>query len=647
MAYPVVLPSGDYFGFIDGPFVSSSGRRYIFVSRNLVYPYIEETVAYWSNDQGQTWTEGATAATHAYASYTWLSYYPGDSTKVLYLYQYSTEYPPATPDWLMDLRVFDLETGAWSAAITGIQIPEHVGSAWLAYYVSWYAVRSSDLVIVTYTVTGDPLIPPCTYTIHVYKLAMNGAITTLGSRAWVVAVENDSGLFGVTLERIAGGVHGYITIPKNLTEVDLWHLLVGIDDSLLWETTPACNFTLIEDVLAQRRHLQTRPTCPAVYMYSRVVDLTWAVAQGGKYRVYSAGGTYAEYDLQTDFPVMLSAYACHPVSGIRIGAIGVDDYLGVDCYWEVDLFEGVGGAVAKAMKLYRNSREEIDMSTWLKQSTAATVKMGPFVDDVDGYTPETGLSIAQADIRVSKNGGAFAQTHNATGATHDENGYYGVPLDTTDTATLGSVRVAIFMAGALPVWQDFQILPANVYDSLIAGTDLLQTDVDPIWDEAISGHLGAGSVGAALNAAGSSGDPWTTPLPGVYGAGTAGKLVSDMNTLVGAAKTNTDLIPAVKVGTDLIAAVKAKTDLIPAAPAAVSDIPTAIQNADALLKRNMASVTGEADRSMLNALRFLRNKWQVSAGVLTVMKENDSTVAWTGAVDEDVAALPVVGVDPA
>ena len=113
--------------------------------------------------------------------------------------------------------------------------------------------------------------------------------------------------------------------------------------------------------------------------------------------------------------------------------------------------------------------------TWLKQSTAATVKIGPFVDSTDGVTAETGLTISQADIRLSKNGGAFAQTNNATGATHDENGYYGVPLDTTDTGTLGRLRVAVNESGALPVWQDFMIVPANVWDSFF-GADKLQVD---------------------------------------------------------------------------------------------------------------------------------------------------------------------------
>lgn len=128
------------------------------------------------------------------------------------------------------------------------------------------------------------------------------------------------------------------------------------------------------------------------------------------------------------------------------------------------------------------------MSFWLKQSTAVTIKLGPFVSNSDGYTPQTSLTISQADIRLTKNGGAFAQTNNAAGATHDENGYYGVPLDTTDTNTLGTLRVAVNESGALPVWQDFMVVPSNVWDSLF-GSDKLQVDAVEINSSATNGNL--------------------------------------------------------------------------------------------------------------------------------------------------------------
>ena len=117
------------------------------------------------------------------------------------------------------------------------------------------------------------------------------------------------------------------------------------------------------------------------------------------------------------------------------------------------------------------------MARFLKQSTAFTFRIGPFVDSTDGVTAETALSIAQADIQISKAGGAFAQTSAATPTTtHDADGWYQCPLTTTDTGTLGSLTVQIVMAGALPVWEHFMVLPANVYDSLVGGTDALQVD---------------------------------------------------------------------------------------------------------------------------------------------------------------------------
>lgn len=114
---------------------------------------------------------------------------------------------------------------------------------------------------------------------------------------------------------------------------------------------------------------------------------------------------------------------------------------------------------------------------YLKQSTAATIKLGPFVDDSDGKTAETGLTISQADIRLSKNGGDIAQTHNSAGATHDELGYYNVPLDTTDTNTLGTLKVIVSESGALPVFADFMVITAEAYDTL-CGTDHFTVDLN-------------------------------------------------------------------------------------------------------------------------------------------------------------------------
>lgn len=68
---------------------------------------------------------------------------------------------------------------------------------------------------------------------------------------------------------------------------------------------------------------------------------------------------------------------------------------------------------------------------------------------------------------------------------------------------------------------------------------------------------------------------------------------------------------------------------------------------DAQLKRDLSALSGESARSLLNAVRFLRNKWAIAGGTLTVYKEDDSTSAWTAALTTNASADPVVTSDPA
>lgn len=167
----------------------------------------------------------------------------------------------------------------------------------------------------------------------------------------------------------------------------------------------------------------------------------------------------------------------------------------------------------------------------LKQSTGATVKIGPFVDDTDGKTAETGLTISQADVRLSKNGGDMAQKGESSSCTHDELGYYDCALNATDTGTLGRLQLMVHESGALPVWHEFAVISAAVYDRRY-GTALPDVNVekwngvdipdgqtagypqvslqdasisavaDGVWDETLAGHTSAGSAGEALDAAG-------------------------------------------------------------------------------------------------------------------------------------------------
>lgn len=259
----------------------------------------------------------------------------------------------------------------------------------------------------------------------------------------------------------------------------------------------------------------------------------------------------------------------------------------------------------------------------------------------------------------------------------------GTIANTNNITAIGTVNV--LAAGAI----DATAFVTGAITGAALAADAGAEIADAVWDEAIGGHLGAGSTGAALNAAGSAGDPWTTPLPGAYGAGTAGKILADIivdTAEIGAAgagltavawnaawdaqvesevvdalnaydaPTTTELTAAVATIDTNVAAILVDTnelqtdwtdggrlDLI---LDTVTTLPTAVQNADALLKRDWTAVTGEAARSVLNALRFIRNKWSITGNTLTVTKEDDLATAWTAATTSDAGADPITGSDP-
>jgi hypothetical protein len=103
----------------------------------------------------------------------------------------------------------------------------------------------------------------------------------------------------------------------------------------------------------------------------------------------------------------------------------------------------------------------------LRQSTARTIPLGPFVDSTDGKTYESGLTIAQAAIRVFKNI-AWTQTTTGGNAVHAENGWYSVVLSASDTNQLGILIVAVDVAGALQAWVECVVLSQEVYDTLFS-----------------------------------------------------------------------------------------------------------------------------------------------------------------------------------
>lgn len=124
----------------------------------------------------------------------------------------------------------------------------------------------------------------------------------------------------------------------------------------------------------------------------------------------------------------------------------------------------------------------------LREATASQeIALGVFVDETDGYTAETGLTIANTDIKLHKAGATTLANKNSGGATHISGGIYYATLDATDTDTLGGMKIYVHVSGARPIELDCFIYPANVYDSLF-GSDNLEVDLIQIDGNATNGN---------------------------------------------------------------------------------------------------------------------------------------------------------------
>jgi hypothetical protein len=121
---------------------------------------------------------------------------------------------------------------------------------------------------------------------------------------------------------------------------------------------------------------------------------------------------------------------------------------------------------------------------FLKQSTASQeVLIGPFLDDTDGKTAETGLTIANTDIKIWKHGATTLANKNSGGATHISGGIYSMVLDATDTDTVGMMEIFVSISGALPCKkQPLQVVEEVIYDAYYAdgATGLLPANVTQI-----------------------------------------------------------------------------------------------------------------------------------------------------------------------
>jgi hypothetical protein len=229
-------------------------------------------------------------------------------------------------------------------------------------------------------------------------------------------------------------------------------------------------------------------------------------------------------------------------------------------------------------------------------------------------------------VYVTGDNGTQAAGSVGSGAcTHEGNGYHSYAPAQAETnydhiaftfTGTGAIPATVQVYTSFPQTGDsFARLGAPAGASVSADIAAIEAQTDDI-----------GAAGAGLTALASAADLATL-------AGYVDTEIAALTTAVADLPTNAELATALGTADDAVLT-------------AIDALPTATENADALLNRDMSAVSDTNARSPLNALRFLRNKWDVAAGTLTVTKENDSTTAWTASVSTDPSAEPVIGSDP-
>ncbi len=108
----------------------------------------------------------------------------------------------------------------------------------------------------------------------------------------------------------------------------------------------------------------------------------------------------------------------------------------------------------------------------LKQSTQVIVRVGPFVDVGDGFTPQTDIGLAGNEAELLKNASVEVDISGRTfTAVTNCRGWYDLTLTTGDTDTVGLLTVVVQDdSDCLPVFRDFQVIEEEVYADVFAAS---------------------------------------------------------------------------------------------------------------------------------------------------------------------------------
>ena len=321
---------------------------------------------------------------------------------------------------------------------------------------------------------------------------------------------------------------------------------------------------------------------------------------------------------------------------------------------------------------------------FLKTNTAVRITVGPFFDKTDGVTPEVALTVTSEkltlmvdtadvptlvlDTAPTASGGANDMVH----VTGDDAGFYDLELAAANVNYVGRAMLALTDAvNHCPVFHEFMILPAKVYDSLVSGTDNLETDTVQWLGTAcatptINGvpevdltHVAGATTNVAALATNVDAILTDTAEIGIAGAGLTninlpdqtmnitgditGSLSGSIGSVTGAVGSVTGNVGGNIVGSvgSLVANAIDNSSLHSNACAKISD---------SGIQRGASNWENNSDpRSLGWAISKLVNKVDINGAgnTLSIRKSDDSTALFTQAITTSGGAAQVVALDTA
>lgn len=305
---------------------------------------------------------------------------------------------------------------------------------------------------------------------------------------------------------------------------------------------------------------------------------------------------------------------------------------------------------------------------FLRTNTAARVTVGPFFDKTDGVTPETALTVTACkltlmvddanvptiilDVAPTASGGANDMVH----VTGDDAGFYDLELAAANVNYLGRAMLAITDAAThCPVFHEFMIVPAMVYDSMILGTDTLNADVTQFGGTNLTAAAGipevkvASIAASAITAAAIATDAIDADAiaanaidAGAIAADaiTAAKLAADVTTEIQSGLATAAALTTVDDFLDTeIAAIKAKTDQLTFTVANQVDS-NALSGGSGLDAAGVRAAIGLASANLDTQLDALPTNAELATALGTA---DDAVLAQlttlAGYVDTEVAAI--------